>query len=105
MLLFSALGPRLDEGDYKTICNNVKYLALKEETVHGNKKDPMVTLTKSGVSYLEEKWGISVDKNGEKRTTKGNQTPKTSSEQRVDAQILDNHLINLILPFFTDPDR
>ena len=105
MLLFSALGPRLDEGDYKTICNNVKYLALKEETVHGNKKDPMVTLTKSGVSYLEEKWGISVDKKGEKRNNKGNRTPTTLSEQHANVQRLDNHLINLILPFFTDPER
>jgi hypothetical protein len=50
VFLFSAFGCRLDDSDYKAICNNVKYLALKEETVNGNMKDPMVILTK--------KWGF-----------------------------------------------
>ena len=64
----------------------------------------MLTLTKSGVLCLKEKWGISVDKNGEKRINKENQTP-TTPKQHAHAQKLDNHLINLILPFFTAPDR
>ena len=105
MFLFSALAPRLDDGDYKTICNNVKYHVLKEETINGSTKDPMVILTKSGVTYLKEKLGVSVDKNGTKRTNKENQTPKTSAKHHAEAQRLDNHLINLILPFFTDPER
>ena len=99
------MGPRLDDGDYKTICNNVKYLALKEETVKGNMKFPMVILTKSGVSYLKEKWGRSVNKNGERSNNKENQPTTTSTEGHADAQRIDNDLINLILPFFTDPER
>ena len=99
------MGPRLDDGDYKTICNNVKYLALKEETVKGNMKFPMVIVAKSGVSYLKEKWGRSVNKNGERSNNKENQPTTSSTERHADAQRIDNDLINLILPFFTDPER
>ena len=49
---FSALGPRLDQDDYNTIINNVKYLALKQETLNGDMKDPLLQLTRNGISFL-----------------------------------------------------
>ena len=65
---FSALGVRLDDGDFKTIVEYPKYLALKHETVQ--KSDHLVYLNPSGVAYLRDVWGKNVNKCGEKRNSK-----------------------------------
>ena len=95
----------MDEFDYKTIFNNTKYLALKHETENNNKKEPMVILTKSGISILKEKWGKAVNKNGDKSTNAINPKSTIYLERRGDAQIYDNFLLNLVLPFYTEPER
>ena len=103
--LFSALSGRLDELDYKTVFSNTKYLALKHETESKKMKEPMVILTKSGIRILKEKWGIMVNKNGYKSTNAINLNSTKYLERSGDTQKLDDYLLNLVLPFYTKPER
>ena len=91
--------------DYKTIFNNVKYLALKHETGNSEKKDPMVILTKSGIGVLREKWGETVNKYGDKSTNAEYPKAPISRERHADAQRYDNLLLDQLLPFYTPPER
>ena len=102
---FSTLGPRLDQGDFNTICDNVKYLALKQETITNATEDPLVILTKNGVAYLKSKWGKTVNKNGKKCHKEAtDQVPQLTVPQ-ADAQRQNNALFKLIRPFYTAPER
>ena len=96
------MAPRLDDGDYKTICNTFKYKALKQETISTNLKDQMLTLTKDGIIYIKESCGVNVDKNGEKRQD-GNPFTPISKSRHKEAQRYDNRTINLLLPYYTEP--
>ena len=88
---------------------NVKYKALKHETVH--KTDPMVLLHASGVAYLKETWGLVVNKNGEKRKLKES---RKETEEKFAASSLDikagyvqsvnNQILRLITDYYTPPD-
>ena len=100
---FSALGPSLDQDDYNTIINNVKYLALKQETINGEMKDPLVQLTKNGTSFLSTKWDKTVNKNGKTIAKKEIQLPATPPVRHADAQKYDNELYKIIFPFYTPP--
>ena len=95
---------KLDEFDYKTIFNNPKYLALKHETVTC-KKEPMVILTKIGISILKEKWGKVVNKNGNKSTNVINPKLTLYLERHDDAITYDNFILKLVLAFYTKPER
>jgi hypothetical protein len=95
--------PRLDEADLKTITSNPKYKALKKETMDKDSNGSLVILTKAGVAYLKETCGADVDKNGVKRQERNACTP-ISAKRHKNAQKVDNDLLNLVLPFFTDPE-
>jgi hypothetical protein len=104
--IFSSLGVRLDEGDFKTIIENPKYKALKFETMQ--KTEPMVILNPSGVLYLKEKWGLNLNKNGEKRML--NETIKESeihcvANKQKEMQRLENRMINLVTTYYTSPEK
>jgi hypothetical protein len=97
---------RLDEGDYKTIIENHKYKALKFETLQ--KTEPLVVLNPSGVSYLKEKWGLNLNKNGEKRMV--HETIKETEKQflankQIDMQRLDNRITNLVSLYYSIPEK
>ena len=96
------MAPRLDDGDYKTICNTYKYKALKKETTSKDLKDQMLTLTREGIIYLKESCGVNVNTNGEKRQD-GNPFTPISTSRHKDAQRYDNRLINLLLTYYTEP--
>ena len=107
---FSALGVRLDDGDFKTIVENPKYLALKHETVQ--KSDHLVYLNPCGVAYLRDVWGKNVNKCGEKRNSK--ETVKESENHtsasflaapKGDVQRFDNRIMNLTAGFFSAPEK
>ena len=95
----------MDQNDYNTICDNVKYLALKHETAAGCVDEPLVILTKSGVSYLKQQWGKTVNKNGKKCKNAENNPPPQTFARHADAQRVDNDLLNIVLPFYKDPER
>jgi hypothetical protein len=106
IIIFSALSVRLDEGDFKTIIENPKYKALKFETLQ--KTEPMVILNPSGVLYLKEKWGLNLNKNGEKRML--NETVKESVNHSVvnkqkDMQRLENRMLSLVTTYYTSPEK
>lgn len=102
----STLGPRLNLEDFKTITNNVKYLALRQEAAHGGSEDPLVILTKSGVEYLQKQWGKSVNKNGKRCPPPNSDDARQQIPgRRGEAQRYDNTLFNLILPYYTAPER
>ena len=87
---------------------NPKYKALKFETM--NKTDQCVILTTAGVSYLKEKWGEVVNKNGMKIGPKSflhviSHKKNTSAPKHADLQRFDNRLYNLVVPFYTLPER
>jgi hypothetical protein len=103
LFLSSALGPRLDSGDFKTIIENHKYKALKQETLFPDSTEPYLILTKTGVGYLKEA-GINVNKNGVKCKERTVVAPISAKISKA-AQRLDNHLINLLEPFFTEPKK
>ena len=101
------MSPRLDEGDYRTICGNIKYKALKYETIKKT-ESPLVILTNDGVSYLNDKWSANVDKNGTKRKEKKNCKPFSEaniSVNQADVQRMDNRIFNLITQFYSEPTK
>ena len=98
------MATRLDEADYKTIFNTTKYHTLKKEATSTNLKEPLVTLTKSGIIYLKENVGLNVDKNGVKRLDPKMFTPISNARHR-DAQRFDNRLITLTQPFYNEPKK
>ena len=103
-IYFSALGNRLDEGDYRTIIDNPKYKVLKHETE--NKIKGMIILNPSGVTLLKDKWGLSVNKNGDKRL-KHDTLPQGDKEmiagRMKDIQKLNNKILNLVLGYYHEP--
>ena len=101
----STLGPRLNIDDFKTINQNPKYLALRQESVLGAAEDPLVILTKSGVDYLKKQWGKSVNKNGKRCPSSNDSRQPIPATRRGDAQRCDNLIFNLILPYYTAPVR
>jgi hypothetical protein len=103
LFLSSALGPRLDAGDFKTIIENPLYKALKQETMFPDSTEPYLILTKTGVGYLKEV-GINVNKHGVKCKERTVVAPIAAKISKA-AQKLDNHLINLLNPFFTEPKK
>ena len=105
---------RLDEGDFKTIVNNPKYKALKQETVQNVVRDEerMVMLTGRGVAYLRDNWSLTVTKYGSKRkhheTLKENEKPGPSSGSIVNlAEInrFNDRILKLVNRFYTEPTR
>ena len=88
---------------------NPKYKALKFETM--NKTDQCVILTTAGVSYLKEKCGEVVNKNGMKIVDPKSflhvisHTKNASAFKNADIQRFDNRLFNLVVPFYTLPER
>ena len=103
-IYFSALGNRLDEGDYRTIMDNHKYKILKYET--DNRINGMIVLNPSGVSLLKEKWGLTVNKNGDKRrnhdTLPGGEKEMISLRKK-DIRKLNNRILKLVLSYYHEP--
>ena len=95
--------PRLDEADLKTITNNPKYKALKKENMDKDSNGSLVILTIAGLAYLKETCGADVDKNRGKRQEL-NACTSISTKRHKNAQKVDNDLLNLVLPFVTDPE-
>ena len=111
MIINSNFGVRLDEGDFKTIIENVKYLALKKETVDKSEQ-PLVILSPTGVAYLAETWDKKVDKNGRKRAN--NETikkgEKVSSQSLLtnpngDVQRINNRILSLTKMYYSEPEK
>ena len=73
------------------------------ENMNKDSNGSLVILTKAGVAYLKEICGVNVDKNGVKRQEKNACTPISSKRQK-NAQKVDNDLLNIVLPFFDDPE-
>ena len=53
LFIHRTLGPRLDVGDFKTMCESIKYLALKNEVMTPG-GDQMLFLTDAGQEYVNE---------------------------------------------------
>ena len=65
--------------------------------------EPLLILTKSGVSYLQETWHLIVNKNGLNCAPRIMSTP-VAGEVRKRIQKLDNRIFNIILPFYSRPE-
>ena len=72
-----------------------------------NDTDPMVILTNFGLTYLKNQWGENVNKNGKKNEDKVKPKPDETVTQvkHADVQRFDNRLINLLLPYYTSPEK
>ena len=76
---------------------------MKQETLNGDMKDPLLQLTRNGISFLSEKWSKTVNKNGKTIAKKENELPATPPVRHADTQKYDNKLYKIIFPFYTPP--
>lgn len=102
--IFSALSPRLDDADFKTIVDNPKYKVLKHETM--TQTSGMVILHPSGVAYLNDTWNLKVNKNGEKRlkndTMRENEKVFLGNKAK-EMHRLNNRIRDLVAQYYQDP--